>query len=103
MVSIDQPGQIRCLLIGGLWCTSYFCNFCLSCDVNVQPTIEEGLFLAMCLTRKGIQNMIHYLDDFLMVEAPASKGHTLSMALTIRESLGVPVAPNKFIICVYTC
>ena len=53
--------------------------------------------LAWALHCSGICHQIHYLDDFLFMGAPKSREDTeaLSSALSLFESLGVPVASHK--------
>ena len=84
-------------LLGMCWHRAYYVDtrlpFGLPSAHKTFNVVADALHWIM--TRTGIQNMIHYLDDFLMVKPSASKDHALSTALTIWESLGVPVAPNK--------
>ena len=84
-------------LLGMRWQGAYYVDTRLPFGLRSAPKIFNAVADALhwIMTHKGIQNMIHYLDDFLMIEPPASKGHALSTALTIWESLGAPVAPNK--------
>ncbi len=49
------------------------------------------------LTQEGVTTVMHYLDDFLLVGAPASEEcHShLSILLATFDRLGLPVAPHK--------
>lgn len=51
----------------------------------------------MVMATRGVQNAIHYLDDFLFVGVPGSSecDMVLTTALQICTDLGVPVAPDK--------
>ena len=53
--------------------------------------------LLWVMAQHGVQNAIHYLDDFLIAELPDSTGcqEALSKALQTCTILGVPVAPKK--------
>ena len=84
-------------LLGMRWQGAYYVDTCLPFGLRSASKIFTALADALhwIMTSRGIQTMIHYLDDFLMVEPPASKGQALTTALDIWKSLGVPVTPSK--------
>ena len=53
--------------------------------------------IALALHMAGIQDQIHYLDDFLFLGPPAADvaARALSVALRILDHLGFPVAMHK--------
>ena len=53
--------------------------------------------IAWALHCAGIQNYIHYLDDYLFMGAPLTEKavRVLSTVLNVLEHLGFPVATNK--------
>ena len=53
--------------------------------------------IAWALHMAGIHDQIHYLDDFLFLDPPATEvaARALSVALQILDHLGFPVAMHK--------
>ena len=54
-------------------------------------------FIAWILVKQGINNLLHYLDDFLLLVTPHSTQgeEVLRIALETLKALGVPVAIHK--------
>ena len=47
------------------------------------------------LIQQGLQDLLHYLDDFLFVKPPGAPSMPLETAVVTCEALGVPVTLDK--------
>ena len=56
-----------------------------------------GEALEWVLRKRGVQAVMHYLDDFLFVGSPGTDECQRALAITLAtcEELGVPIAPDK--------
>ena len=51
------------------------------------------------IRRRGVRGVQHYLDDFLLMEAPGSRecSHALAITFSTCKELGVPLAMDKVV------
>ena len=86
-------------LMGMLWDGSLFVDTALPFGLRPAPKIFTALVDAAerIVRQRGINFVIHYLDDFLMVTSPDGyQGeHALRILLESFERLGLPVAWDK--------
>lgn len=47
------------------------------------------------IKERGVEFCIHYLDDYLFVEAPHVEAHALTTATQALSTLRIPTAPDK--------
>ena len=86
-------------LLGLKWRGKFYVDCCLPMGCASSCKIFEGLSTAMewvARTKLGIPNMIHILDDFLIIEQSRSAcTASLQRFLHFCEDIGVPMAPEK--------
>ncbi len=86
-------------LLGMSWDKQLFVDTQLSFGLRSAPRIFTALADAAewIVRQEGVSTIMHYLDDFLLIGAPASvecDAH-LSILLTTFDRLGLPIAPKK--------
>ena len=76
-------------------------------NIYVDPMLPFGLrfpklfnavadVLEWCLLRRGIRNIFHYLNDFIIIAPPHSTECATAVALlNVCDSLGIPIAEHK--------
>ena len=74
------------------WNQQYYVDTRLPFGLHSAPKIFTAVADAL---QWGLQDLIHYLDDFLFVELPGQPGKALSVALATWATLGVPIGPEK--------
>ena len=81
------------------WRDSVFVDCQLSFGLPSAPAIFSavGEALEWVLRQRGVRAVVHYVDDFLLLGAPASPEcqQALSTTLATCEELGMPIAPDK--------
>ena len=86
-------------LLSMQWQGTTFVDGALPFGLRSAPKLFSALAdgLLWIFLQGGVQQAIHYLDDFLFLGPPASQVCTESLqtALRLCETLGVPVAPEK--------
>ena len=86
-------------LLGLEWGGTTYCDQALPFGLRSAPLIFTAVAdgLAWAFSCNGIQNTIHYLDDFFFVGPPASDecAAALRTAIPLCHRLGLPVAPAK--------
>ena len=86
-------------LMGMLWEGSLFIDTALPFGLRSAPKIFTAVADAVewIVRQEGVDFTIHYLDDYLVVGAPASQecAEALSTLLGVFERLGLPVAMDK--------
>lgn len=107
MVKIDLKDAYRIVpvhpadyhLLGIRWRGNTYVDRALPFGLRSAPKIFNALadFLAWVLTCQGVQNHLHYLDDFLLLGAPNSQQGQVVRDVTLHTfaRLGIPVAPHK--------
>ena len=85
------------LLLGMQWHGASYVDTRLPFGLRSAPKIFTAVAdtLQWIMAHQGLKCFLHYLDDFLFVEPPNSAGSAMRTALSLWDSLGVPVAPNK--------
>ena len=90
---LDQP------LLGMEWEDSVLVDTCLPFGLRSAPKIFLAVAdaISRALYLLGVENILHYIDDFLFVGPPASEHCliTLCTAIETCTKLGFPVAPFK--------
>ena len=87
-------------LLGMIWNGQVYVDTCLPFGLCSAPKIFSAVAdgIAWVMHCKGLQSIIHYLDDFLLVGPPrdlTSCQSDLTTALETCASLGFPIAPEK--------
>ena len=84
-------------LLGLSWEGSVYVDRALPFGLRSAPKIFTAVanMIAWAFHMAGIQDQIHYLDDFLFLSLLASAPNLLQSALAMLEYLGVPVAREK--------
>ena len=86
-------------LLGTMWENALYIDTALPFGLRSAPKIFNALADAVewMLKQEGIEVVLHYLDDFLLVGAPNSSEceRALSILLWVFGELGLPVATNK--------
>ena len=84
-------------LLGLSWEGSVYVDRALPFGLRSAPKIFTAVadMIAWAFHTAGIQDQIHYLDDFLFFSLPASATNPLQSAMAMLEYLGVPVAREK--------
>ena len=86
-------------LLGTIWENGLCIDTALPFGLRLVPKIFNALADAVewILKQEGIEVVLHYLDDLLLVGAPNSPEceHALSILLRVFGELGLPVAANK--------
>ena len=85
------------LLLGMLWEEKLFIDAALPFGLRSAPRIFSAVANVLEWRAEGVDQVLHYLDDFLII-APAvsQKGNiVLSRMLSLFKRLRVPVAPEK--------
>ncbi len=86
-------------LMAMLWRGSVFVDLALPFGLRSAPKIFTAVADAVewITRRKGAEFVIHYLDDFLVMEAPETEDCSvaLSKLLNMFEDLGLPVTQDK--------
>ena len=85
-------------LLGIKWNDKYYFDKCLPMGASSSCNLFEKFSPALEFLSKqqGIQKMIHYLDDFLIINTSANKcGNDLDLFLKICRDINVPLAPEK--------
>lgn len=86
-------------LFGMLWEGALFVDTALPFGLRSAPKLFNAVADAVewILRQAGVVNVIHYLDDFLLVGAPGSPecAESLAKLLEIFAELGLPVALDK--------
>ena len=85
--------------LGVIWDKAVYVDCQLPFGLASAPAIFNAMADALewILRSRGIRAIIHYLDDFLVLGAPASDKCQRALELTIRtcDELGVPLAMDK--------
>jgi hypothetical protein len=85
-------------LLGVRWGSASYCDAALPFGLRSAPIIFNSIAdaLAWAMKCRGIENVVHYLDDFLFWsnEAPRCQAD-LNLALSICNDLGLPAEPSK--------
>ena len=88
-------------LLGMMWKGALYVDAALPFGLRSAPKIFTGVADALewRLKLEGVQQVFHYLDDFLIVAQPDSPqcGEELQRLLRIFSRLGVPVAEEKLV------
>ena len=88
-------------LLGLQWEGETFVDTCLPFGLRSTPKIFNAVAdtLLWIMRSKGVHPAIHYLDNYLFFGPPLSTqcANNLHTALSICESLGIPVAPDKVV------
>ena len=85
-------------LLGIKWNDKYFFDKCLPMGASSSCNLFEKFSSALEFIshQQGIHNLIHYLDDFLIISYSANKcGNDLDLFLKICEDINVPLASEK--------
>lgn len=86
-------------LLGMMWMHKVYIDMVLPFGLRSAPKVFNAIADALewIMHMKGIQNSIHYLDDFLFVGKPQSCEceTALQIALSVCSELGVPIANDK--------
>ena len=85
-------------LLGMMWEGSLFVNSALLFGLRSAPKIFSALADALewLIRNEGVESVMHYLDDYLLVARTQEGCHeALQKLLGIFERLKVPVAPEK--------
>ena len=87
-------------LLGIHWQNQYYIDTCLPFGLRSAPYLFNQFTDALhwiLQNNYDIPHLIHYLDDYLLMEQPASPrcGHRLETFLRVCNLLGVPVALDK--------
>ena len=86
-------------LLGMVWQDKLFVDTTLPFGLRSAPKISTAIADAVewVLKQRGVQFIIHYLDDFLIVGGPlyVACAAQLRIVLNTFEELGLPVAMNK--------
>lgn len=88
----DQP------LLGILWNNKIYIDKMLPFGLRSAPIIFSAVADALqwILIKQGIANLLHYLDDFILVAKSSSLAEVQKQILTTTcEMLGVPLEPSK--------
>lgn len=88
----DQP------LLGMMWEGAWYVDTALPFGLRSAPKIFSAIADALewQVRREGVQAILHYLDDFLLVEPSAGEGEVaLQKLLSVFARMKVPVAPEK--------
>ena len=86
-------------LLGITWKGQTYVDGALPFGLRSAPKLFTALADALLwiLGQHGVQNAIHYLDDYLLLAPPGSSecGAALRNSLRVCAHLGVPIAPHK--------
>ena len=86
-------------LLGVQWQGATYIDAMLPFGLRSAPKIFTAIADALewVMRRRGIQYVWHYIDDFIMCGAPASRecAQALDIALTTCHQLGVPISAQK--------
>lgn len=86
-------------LMGMLWEGDLYINTVLPFGLHSAPKIFMAIADAVewVVRQEGVHFVIHYLDDFLLIEAPSSQEcvGALTTLLSVFERLGLPIAQDK--------
>ena len=86
-------------LTGMVWRDSLFVDAALPFGLRSAPKIFTALADAAewMVRREGVEFIIHYLDDFLLMGRPGTEecAVALETLLGVFHKLGLPVAPDK--------
>ena len=86
-------------LLGISWEGNTYVDRALPFGLRSAPKIFYALadFMAWVLHCYGVENQLHYLDDFLFMSAPGAQGRVcvLDRVLQIFHTMDIPVAANK--------
>ena len=86
-------------LLGISWRDQVYIDRALPFGLRSAPKLFNAVvdFIAWILVRQGINNLLHYLDDFLLLVTPHSNQgeEVLCIALKTLKALGIPVAIHK--------
>ena len=88
----DQP------LLGMMWEGACYIDTALPFGLRSAPKTFSAIADALewQVRREGVQAVLHYLDDFLLVEASLTNGmEALHKLLSVFARMKVPVAPEK--------
>ena len=86
-------------LLGVCWHDEHYVDAMLPFGLRSAPKIFTAVADALewCIRQRGVEDIDHYLDDFIIMAPPAS--HQCGQALATLEeecaALGVPLAPEK--------
>ena len=86
-------------LMGMMWEGALYVDTALPFGLRSAPKIFTAIADAAqwIIQQEGVNFIIHYLDDFLVIGAPESNECAMALATVLRvfERLGLPAAPNK--------
>ena len=81
------------------WKDAIFVNGMLPFGLCSAPKIFNAVADALewCITNEGVENIFHYLDDYIIVGPPKSEQCALDLCRLkqVCTDLGVPLAPEK--------
>ncbi len=101
LAKVDVKSAYRNIpvLMGMLWGENLFIDTALLFGLRSAPKTFSAVADAVewVARQEGVKNIIHYLDDFLIVAAPDTDegSATLKTVLGIFDRLGLPVAANN--------
>jgi hypothetical protein len=81
------------------WSQHLYIDGMLPFGLRSSPKIFSAVADALewCIIQGGVQDIFHYLDDFLVMGPPGSSicNDNLAILLKVCAGLGVPLAPEK--------
>ena len=108
MAKIDLQSAFRMVpvrradweLLGIHWQNHYYIDNCLPFGLRSAPYLFNQFAMALhwiLQTKYDMPHLIHYLDDYLIMEQPGSPrcAHKVETFLRVGELLGIPVALDK--------
>ena len=92
-----HPAQRKWL--GMQWQGRVYVDGMLPFGLRSAPKLFNAIADALewCVTKRGVQHIYHYLDDFIVLGSPSTEecGAYLSTLQQVCQELGVPLAPEK--------
>ena len=86
-------------LLGMRWKDEVYIDMVLPFGLRSAPKVFNAIADALewIMWRNGVENSLHYLDDFLLIGKPQSGecDAALQLALSVCSELGVPIASDK--------
>ena len=101
LVKLDIKDAYRIMpvdyhLLGVSWRGEVYVDRALPFGLRSAPKIFSAVadVIAWVLYKEGIKFQLHYLDDFLFLEAPGT-AQSLATAMRMFQVLGIPIATHK--------
>ncbi len=107
MAKIDVKAAFRCVavhptnrwLLGMKWDGAFYADLALPFGMKSSPGIWEryASLAEWILKRRGVENVIHYVDDFLVGGAPGSDecAKAVKLIVAVFAELGIPINAEK--------